>query len=85
LLSGYLGVISVMGPSSLNVALRGTVHYVPPRPAEYTVAVAVLAEASLSFLGLETRPPEPSWGSMLVALNFLSDALREPLDPRRMR
>jgi peptide/nickel transport system permease protein len=26
---------------------------------------AVLAEASLSFLGLGIRPPAPSWGSML--------------------
>jgi peptide/nickel transport system permease protein len=26
---------------------------------------AVLAEASLSFLGLGIRPPFPSWGSML--------------------
>jgi len=26
---------------------------------------AVLTEASLSFLGLGTQPPEPSWGSML--------------------
>ena len=26
---------------------------------------AVLAEASLSFLGLGIRPPYPSWGSML--------------------
>lgn len=28
-------------------------------------AVAVLAEAALSFLGLGTPPPEPSWGRML--------------------
>jgi len=69
---------------------------------------AVLAEAGLSFLGLGTQPPDPSWGSMLndsraylreapwyglwpgvaltillVALNYLSDALRDALDPRR--
>lgn len=28
-------------------------------------AFAILAEAALSFLGLGTQPPEPSWGSML--------------------
>jgi peptide/nickel transport system permease protein len=28
---------------------------------------AVLAEASLSFLGLGTQPPTPSWGGMLSA------------------
>jgi peptide/nickel transport system permease protein len=69
---------------------------------------AVLAEAGLSFLGLGTQPPDPSWGTMLnesraymreapwyglwpgvaltvllVGLNYLSDALRDALDPRR--
>lgn len=29
------------------------------------LAYAILAEAALSFLGLGTQPPEPSWGSML--------------------
>ena len=29
------------------------------------LAFAILAEAALSFLGLGTQPPEPSWGSML--------------------
>lgn len=30
------------------------------------MAVALLAEASLSFLGLGMQPPEPSWGSMIA-------------------
>ena len=30
-----------------------------------TAAVAMLLEAALSFLGLGTQPPAPSWGSML--------------------
>lgn len=30
------------------------------------LAAALLAEASLSFLGLGIQPPEPSWGSMLA-------------------
>ena len=30
-----------------------------------SVAVAILAEATLSFLGLGVQPPEPSWGSMV--------------------
>lgn len=43
--------------------------------ATITMAVAVLAEASLAFLGLGQRPPAPSWGSMLdVARQFLVDA-----------
>lgn len=40
-----------------------------------TMAVAVLAEASLAFLGLGQRPPAPSWGSMLdIARQFLTEA-----------
>jgi peptide/nickel transport system permease protein len=43
--------------------------------ATLTVASAIIAEASLSFLGLGQQPPAPSWGSMLnVAKNFLSQA-----------
>ena len=30
-------------------------------------STAILAEASLSFLGLGTQPPDPSWGTMLGA------------------
>ena len=29
------------------------------------MATAIIAEASLSFLGLGQQPPAPSWGSML--------------------
>ena len=34
-------------------------------PASPSTAGAILAEASLSFLGLGVQPPAPSWGSML--------------------
>lgn len=33
--------------------------------ASFGVASAIIAEASLSFLGLGVRPPTPSWGGML--------------------
>lgn len=43
--------------------------------ATLTIAAAILAEASLSFLGLGQQPPSPSWGSMLnTAKNFLEQA-----------
>ena len=43
--------------------------------ATLTIAAAIIAEASLSFLGLGQQPPEPSWGAMLnVAKNFLDQA-----------
>jgi peptide/nickel transport system permease protein len=148
-----IAVISILGPSSLNVAyalslggmpffarlMRSSVlsererdyvyaarcigardgrimfiHVLPntlaPLLVQLSLAMgfAVLAEAGLSFLGLGTQPPDPSWGSMLndsraylreapwyglwpgialtvllVGLNYLSDALRDALDPRR--
>lgn len=31
------------------------------------LSAAILTEASLSYIGLGTQPPEPSWGSMLFA------------------
>lgn len=33
--------------------------------ATYYMAIAILVEASLSFLGIGIRPPTPSWGAML--------------------
>ena len=41
--------------------------------ATISFPVAILAEAALSYLGLGTQPPHPSWGLMLKdAQNFLS-------------
>jgi peptide/nickel transport system permease protein len=40
-----------------------------------SIAAAIIAEASLSFLGLGQQPPAPSWGSMLnAAQRFLIQA-----------
>jgi len=35
--------------------------------ATLSVSTAILSEATLSFLGLGTQPPHPSWGTMLSA------------------
>jgi peptide/nickel transport system permease protein len=56
------------GRSRLNIAGR---HVLPNISgmlivqASVSFAIAVLAEAALSFLGFGTRPPTPSWGRML--------------------
>jgi peptide/nickel transport system permease protein len=105
-----IGVISILGPSSTNVAYALAIGAVPgfarltrssvlgERERDYVHAArclgardtrimlrhvlpntvapllvqlglamgfAVLAEAGLSFLGLGTQPPDPSWGTML--------------------
>ena len=39
------------------------------------IPIAIIAESSLSFLGLGQQPPAPSWGSMLnAAQRYLSQA-----------
>src|SRR6266436_8810507 len=43
--------------------------------ATLAIAAAIIAEASLSFLGLGQQPPAPSWGSMLnTARNYVVQA-----------
>jgi peptide/nickel transport system permease protein len=43
--------------------------------ASLAMAAAITAEAALSFLGLGTQPPTPSWGSMLnIAQAYLTKA-----------
>ncbi len=52
-------------------------NIVPPLLVQATLAIAeaIIAEASLSFLGLGQQPPAPSWGSMLnSAQRFLTQA-----------
>jgi peptide/nickel transport system permease protein len=52
--------------------LRITIEHVLPNVASVLIvqatihfALAILAEAALSYLGLGTQPPQPSWGRML--------------------
>jgi peptide/nickel transport system permease protein len=52
-------------------------NIIPPLlvQASLAIAEAIIAEASLSFLGLGQQPPAPSWGSMLnSAQRFLTQA-----------
>ncbi len=52
-------------------------NILPPLIVQATLAIAtaIIAEASLSFLGLGQQPPDPSWGSMLnTAKNFMNQA-----------
>jgi len=49
----------------------------PVTIVQITLAIgyAILMEASLSYLGLGTQPPEPSWGQMLfIGKGFMYQA-----------
>lgn len=74
----FVEAARAVGNSHLRIAFRHILpNVVPPLmvQATLTTAAAIIAEASLSFLGLGQQPPAPSWGSMLnVAKNFLTQA-----------
>jgi len=70
-----------MGASDTHIIAR---HILPNSLAPILViatlgiATAIVGEASLSFLGMGIKPPQPSWGSMLSearAYMFLSSTL----------
>jgi peptide/nickel transport system permease protein len=67
-----------VGASHLRILRRYILPNVLPPvmvQATLTIALAIIAEASLAFLGLGLQPPAPSWGSMLdTARHFLGQA-----------
>ncbi|HEX7251191.1 MAG TPA: ABC transporter permease [Burkholderiales bacterium] len=74
----YVEAARALGNPHLRIALRHILpNIVPPLIVQATLAIAaaVIAEASLSFLGLGQQPPAPSWGSMLnTAKNYVDNA-----------
>ena len=74
----YVEAARAIGNPHWRIALRHILpNVVPPLIVQATLAIAaaVIAEASLSFLGLGQQPPAPSWGSMLnTAKNYIEQA-----------
>ncbi len=74
----YVQAAWSLGAGRVRVAVRHIApNIVPPVlvQASLSLAAAIIAEASLSFLGLGQQPPSPSWGSMLnAAQRFLTQA-----------
>ena len=74
----YVEAARAVGNPAWRVAVRHVLpNIVPPILVQGTLSIAqaIIAEASLSFLGLGQQPPDPSWGSMLnSAQRFLSQA-----------
>jgi peptide/nickel transport system permease protein len=74
----YVEAARALGNPHLRIALRHILpNIVTPLIVQATLAIAaaVIAEASLSFLGLGQQPPAPSWGSMLnTAKNYVDNA-----------
>jgi peptide/nickel transport system permease protein len=74
----YVDAARACGYGHVRIALRHIFpNTVPPLivQATLTAATAIIAEASLSFLGLGQQPPAPSWGSSLnAARQFITQA-----------
>ena len=74
----YVEAARAVGGSHVRIASRHILpNMLPPLfiQSSITIAAAIIAEASLSFLGLGQQPPAPSWGSMLnAAQRYLSQA-----------
>lgn len=107
----YVAASRVLGYSKVRISIRHLLPNLLPITlvmAVYFMAVAIVAESGLSFLGLGAQPPTPSLGSilaqgrdylnsswwpvvlagaalsiMVLVLNYISDGLRDHLDPRR--
>lgn len=65
----YVDAARCFGASSSWILVRHVLpNAIQPVLVQMTLlmAVALLAEASLSFLGLGMQPPDPSWGSMIA-------------------
>ena len=74
----YVEAARALGASDRRIVWR---HILPNSlspvlvQASLAMAAAITAEATLSFLGLGTQPPTPSWGSMLnIAQAYLTRA-----------
>jgi peptide/nickel transport system permease protein len=64
----YVVAARVMGASNARVMTRHMLPNVLPVMIVWgslTLPVLILAEATLSYLGLGIQPPQPSWGNML--------------------
>jgi peptide/nickel transport system permease protein len=75
---GYVEASRALGSSTIKIVYK---HIIPNLlgkvivQCSITFALAVVIEASLSYLGLGTQPPTPSWGLMLKdSRNYLAMA-----------
>jgi peptide/nickel transport system permease protein len=71
----YIEAAKSVGMSDLKIIFTEVLpNVMPVTIVQITLAIgyAILLEASLSYLGLGTQPPEPSWGQMLfIGKGFL--------------
>lgn len=81
----FIAAARLAGRSRLAIALAHVLPNIAPRlivQASIQCALALLAEAGLSFAGLGVQPPTPSWGRMLAdAETLMASAPRLAIVP----
>lgn len=81
----HVSAAVALGRSRLQVALFEIAPLLLPLILAYTlivVAVAIMVEGSLSFLGAGVKPPQPTWGGMIRdSKSYLDTALHLLLVP----
>ena len=74
----FVDAARAVGVSNLSIMVRHVLpNSLPPLLVQTTLAMgySIIAEATLSFLGLGAQPGEPAWGSMLFqAQSYLTSA-----------
>jgi peptide/nickel transport system permease protein len=74
----YVEAARAIGAGNLRIMIQHVLpNALPPLLVQTTLALgyAIIAEATLSYLGLGAEPGEPSWGSMLYqAQSYLTSA-----------
>jgi peptide/nickel transport system permease protein len=75
----YIEAARCIGASDLDIMFRHILRNIMSPlvvQASLLISASILAEASLSFLGIGNQPPAPSWGFMLnVAIGYLQNNL----------
>lgn len=77
----YVQAARALGGTDVRILAR---HVLPAVTAPLVIvgtlgiAAAIMAESSLSFLGLGVQPPTPSWGGMIADARDLSQLRRAP-------
>jgi ABC-type dipeptide/oligopeptide/nickel transport system permease subunit len=77
----YVHAARALGGTDVRILVR---HVLPAVTAPLVIvgtlgiAAAIMAESSLSFLGLGVQPPTPSWGGMIADARDLSQLRRAP-------
>ncbi|MCB1525582.1 MAG: ABC transporter permease, partial [Rhodoblastus sp.] len=80
----YVDAARCFGASTPHILWRHVLpNAIQPVIVQVTLllAAALLAEASLSFLGLGVQPPHPSWGAMLARAYQAMDIAPEQMYP----